>query len=402
MRAVFCKKMINKIETPKTVAIYVHWPFCLSLCPYCDFNSHVRENINYMHWQSSLIKELKHYAKFTGKRIVKSIFFGGGTPSLMPPSIVDKIINEIEKLFYIDKNIEITLEANPTSAESYKFKEFSRAGINRVSLGVQALNDDALNFLGRNHSLLEAEKAIDIIGSTFARYSFDLIYNRPNQSIDMCVSELQKAIKMAKNHLSVYQLTIEPGTPFYLLLARGALKLPDEGTSASLYEITQEVLSDVGMDAYEISNHASYGEACRHNLVYWQYGDYIGIGPGAHGRITINGAIYATRQHRAPEIWLSRVEENGHATQTHQALDTNSIINEMIMMGLRVTEGIDEQNFLNRTGIKLKNAINGEVSKRLQEGGFIIHDSNKLLATFSGRQRLDSVISSLLNKANVY
>ena len=400
MKAVFYKKMVDKIETPKTVAIYIHWPFCLSLCPYCDFNSHVRDNINYIQWQTSLVKELRYYARITGKRVVKSIFFGGGTPSLMPPSIVEKIINEIEKLFNINTNTEITLEANPTSAESNRFKEFARAGINRVSLGVQALDDDALNFLGRNHTLLEAEKAIDMTGSTFDRYSFDLIYNRPKQSVEMWVNELQKAIKMARNHISVYQLTIEPGTPFYLLLARGALKLPNEGTSASLYEITQEVLSNAGMYAYEISNHASPGEACRHNLVYWQYGDYIGIGPGAHGRITINGSIYATRQHRAPEIWLRRVEENGHATQTHQPLDTNSVINEMIIMGLRVSNGIDAQNFLNRTGTKLNNIIDSDASKRLQEGGFIIHDSSKLLATFSGRQRLDSVISSLLNKPN--
>ena len=257
--------------------------------------------------------------------------------------------------------------------------KFSRAGINRVSLGVQALNDDALNFLGRNHSLLEAEKAIDIIGSTFARYSFDLIYNRPNQSIDMWVSELQKAIKMARNHLSVYQLTIEPGTPFYLLLARGALKLPDEGTSASLYEITQEVLSDVGMDAYEISNHASYGEACRHNLVYWQYGDYIGIGPGAHGRITINGAIYATRQHRAPEIWLSRVEENGHATQTHQALDTNSIIKKKIESSLNqnlniifcIGEKLKDKN-KGKTFSVLRNQIRSSISKKFKINKIII------------------------------
>jgi len=389
--------MVEEIATPKTIAIYVHWPFCLSLCPYCDFNSHVRDNIDYIQWQKSLVKELKYYAKITGKRDVKSVFFGGGTPSLMPPSIVEEVINEIANLFNVNQNTEITLEANPTSAESNKFKEFARAGINRVSLGVQALNDDALNFLGRNHNLLEAEKAIDIIGSTFDRYSFDLIYNRPNQSVNMWVNELQKAIKIAKNHLSVYQLTIEPGTPFYLLLARGALKLPNEDISAALYEITQEILSDAGMEAYEISNHASPGEACRHNLVYWQYGDYIGIGPGAHGRVTVNGRIYATRQHRAPEIWLRRVEENGHATQTYQSLDRNSVINEMIIMGLRISKGIDAQNFLNRTGTSLKNIIDQEASRRLQKGGFIIHDNSKLLATYSGRQRLDSVISSLIN-----
>jgi len=389
--------MADPIATPDTLAIYVHWPFCRSLCPYCDFNSHVSEHIDHARWRTALLRELEHYAEIAGPRRVTSIFFGGGTPSLMAPDTAAAVIEAVAHQFTLSEDVEITLEANPTSVEAARLAAFADAGVNRVSLGIQALDNDALAFLGRTHSAEEATTAIEVAADTFERYSFDLIYARPSQSVEMWRRELEHAIGLTRGHISAYQLTIEQGTPFYLAHARGDLDLPGDAVAAALYETTQEVLADAGMPAYEISNHAAPGQACRHNLAYWRYRDYAGIGPGAHGRITVGGNIYATRQHRAPEIWLRRVEDHGHATQTHEPLDTQSVIAELAVMGLRLSGGISAANFHARAGVTLDEVIDPAALQRLADGGFIVHDSNGLRATPAGRQRLDAVIAALFS-----
>ncbi len=387
--------MVEPIATPDTLAVYVHWPFCRSLCPYCDFNSHLSDQVDHGRWRDALIRELDHYAEIAGPRRVTSIFFGGGTPSLMEPDTAAAVIQAIAGHFTVDVDVEITLEANPTSVEAARLAAFAGAGINRVSLGVQALDNDALAFLGRTHSAEEAIAAIEAAADMFQRYSFDLIYTRPDQSVDSWRRELERAIGLARGHISVYQLTIEPGTPFYLAHAKGDLGLPDEDTAAALFEITQEVLAGAGMPAYEISNHTAPGQACRHNLAYWQYRDYAGIGPGAHGRLTVAGKIHATRQHRAPEIWLRRAEELGHATQTNEPLGPQTVIDEMAVMGLRLSSGIDAANFRARAGVALDEAIDAAVVRRLEAGGFIVRDDEGLRATPAGRQRLDAVAAAL-------
>ena len=389
--------MAEPIATPDSLAVYAHWPFCRSLCPYCDFNSHVSDHIDHRRWRDALLRELEHYAEIAGPRRVTSIFFGGGTPSLMEPETAAAIIESIARQFTLSDDVEITLEANPTSAEAARLAAFAAAGINRVSLGVQALDNDVLAFLGRTHSAEDAIAAIEAAADTFERYSFDLIYTRPGQSADMWHRELERAIALTRGHISVYQLTIEPGTPFYLAQARGDLQLPDEDTAAALFEITQEVLAGAGMAAYEISNHAAPEQACRHNLAYWQYGDYAGIGPGAHGRLTVAGNIHATRQHRAPEIWLRRVEELGHATQTNAPLGTQAVIDELAVMGLRLAGGIDAANFRTRAGVPLDEAVDAAALRRLEEGGFIVRDQDGLRATPAGRQRLDAVAAALFS-----
>lgn len=389
--------MADPIATPDTLAIYVHWPFCRSLCPYCDFNSHVSEQVDHARWRTALLRELEHYAGVAGSRRVTSIFFGGGTPSLMAPDTAAAVIEAVAHRFTLSEDAEITLEANPTSVEAAHLAAFAEAGVNRVSLGVQALDNDALAFLGRTHSAEDALTAIEAAANTFERYSFDLIYTRPGQSVETWRRELELAIGLTRGHISVYQLTIEQGTPFYLAHARGDLDLPGDAVSAALYETTQEMLADAGMPAYEISNHAAPGQACRHNLTYWQYRDYAGIGPGAHGRVAVAGKIYATRQHRAPEIWLRRVEDHGHATQTHEPLDTQSVISELAVMGLRLSGGIGAADFHARAGVALDEVVDPAALQRLGDGGFIVHDSDGLRATPAGRQRLDAVIAALFS-----
>lgn len=387
--------MADTIATPDTLAVYVHWPFCRSLCPYCDFNSHVSAQIDHARWRAALVRELDHYAEMAGPRRITSIFFGGGTPSLMAPETAAALIEAIAERFTLDEEVEITLEANPTSTEAARLTAFADAGVNRVSLGVQALDDGALKFLGRTHSAADAISAIQLAAETFKRYSFDLIYARPGQTIAQWQDELTQAIALARGHLSLYQLTIEQGTPFFLAHARGDLDMPDDGVSAALFETTQDMMAAAGMPAYEISNHAAPGQECRHNMAYWRYRDYIGIGPGAHGRITADSKIHATRQHRAPEIWLRRVEDHGHATQTNEPLDTQSVVAELAVMGLRVTDGIEADNFRARAGITLDEVIDPAVVKRLQEAELIVYDSAGLRATPAGLQRLDAVIAAL-------
>jgi len=377
-------------------ALYVHWPFCLAKCPYCDFNSHVRGGVDHGRWRAALVRELDHYAAETGGRRLTSIFFGGGTPSLMAPKTVGAVIERAAQRWRFAEDIEITLEANPTSVEAGKFAGFRAAGINRVSLGVQALNDADLRFLGRQHSAAEAKAAVDIARRQFARYSFDLIYARPGQSISAWRAELAEALQLAGDHLSVYQLTIEPETAFGAAYRRGELPVADEDTAAALFELTQEILEDAGMPAYEISNHARAGAESRHNLTYWRYGDYVGIGPGAHGRLTLGGGKFATRQHRAPEAWVAAVERAGHATQQRDAVGAEDRLAELLMMGLRTTAGVRRARIAAETGLSLEAALDPARLRRLVAGGFLALDTESLRATAAGRQRLNAVLADLL------
>jgi putative oxygen-independent coproporphyrinogen III oxidase len=377
-------------------ALYIHWPFCLSKCPYCDFNSHVRESIEHERWRGALLRELDRYADETPGRTLTSIFFGGGTPSLMPPATVGALIERAAARWSFDPAIEITLEANPTSVEAGRFAGFHAAGVNRVSLGVQALNDADLRFLGRGHSAAEARAAVALAARQFGRFSFDLIYARPGQTAQAWRSELGAALGMAGEHLSVYQLTIEPGTVFAGAHRRGELAVPPEETGAALYELTQEMLSAAGLPAYEISNHARPGAECRHNLTYWRYGDYVGVGPGAHGRLTLEGAKWALRQHRAPEAWLDAVENDGHATRGRTAVPAGERLAEMLMMGLRLAEGVPLARIRDETGRDLDEALDPAALRRLTEAGFLSVDQERLSATPAGRQRLNAVLGALL------
>jgi len=378
------------------LALYVHWPFCKSKCPYCDFNSHVRASIDEARWRAALLKDLEHYAALTRGRSVTSIFFGGGTPSLMSAATVGAVIERAAALWRLDPDIEITLEGNPTSVEAARFRDFRAAGINRVSLGVQALEDSALKFLGRGHDVREALAALDVARQTFDRFSFDLIYARPGQTVAAWEQELDRAIGLAGEHLSVYQLTIEAGTAFAPAHARGDFTLPDEDTQAALYETTLARLEAAGLPAYEISNHARPGAECRHNLVYWRYGDYVGVGPGAHGRLTLEDTRVATRQHRAPETWLDAVERVGHGGEDPVALTPAEQRDELVMMGLRLAEGISRTRLRERLGCELDTALDTERLAALVGAGFIELNDERLVATSAGRQRLNAVLASLL------
>ena len=381
---------------PGGFALYLHWPFCRSKCPYCDFNSHVRERIDEARWRRALIAELDHYAAETTGRALDSIFFGGGTPSLMAPETVASLIERARKHWAFAPGIEITLEANPTSVEATRFEGFAAAGVNRVSLGLQSLDDASLRFLGRQHSAAEARAALAVAQRRFARVSFDLIYARPGQTLAAWTAELGAALELAGDHLSLYQLTIEPGTGFEGAVARGDFTVPDEATQAALYEATQAHLEAAGLPAYEISNHARPGEECRHNLVYWRYGDYVGAGPGAHGRLTFAGRKWATRQHRAPEAWLAEVEAKGHATRQRDAIAPPERVSEMLMMGLRLTEGVSLARLAAEAGADPEAIIAEPRIARMIEGGFLRRDVQRLVATKAGRQRLDAVLAALI------
>jgi oxygen-independent coproporphyrinogen-3 oxidase len=389
--------------------VYIHWPFCLSKCPYCDFNSHVRETIDQARWRRALLTEMDHYAAVTPGRRVTSLFFGGGTPSLMEPETVAAVIARAGENWALAPDVEITLEANPTSVEAGRFAAYRAAGVNRVSLGVQAFDNDALAFLGRQHSAAEALDAIEIARAHFPRWSFDLIAARPGQTTGAWRSELARALAQEPGHLSVYQLTIEPGTAFHGAQRRGELSMPDEETGAVLFEATQELLDRAGLPAYEISNHARPGQECRHNLTYWRYGDYLGIGPGAHGRVTLTGRgggpggvrddapgeKFATRQHRAPEAWLEAVERHGHATRARDGITKESRLEELLMMGLRLTEGVGRAAFRRETGRAVEELLNPEKLAMLIEGGFLELDEAGLRATAEGRLRLNAVLGRL-------
>jgi putative oxygen-independent coproporphyrinogen III oxidase len=375
--------------------IYVHWPFCLSKCPYCDFNSHVREQVEHERWRRALLAELDHYAALVPGRRVTSIFFGGGTPSLMEPATAGAVIERVARHWPVAADLEVTLEANPTSAEAGRFRGFRAAGVNRLSLGVQALDDPALRFLGRRHDGAEALGAIALAARHFERFSFDLIYARPGQDEAAWRAELGRAVDLAAGHLSVYQLTIEEGTKFHALHGRGELVLPDEDTAAALYEATQEVLEAAGLPAYEISNHARPGQESRHNLTYWRYGDYVGVGPGAHGRLTLDGVKRATRAHRAPEIWLERVERHGHGGHEPETIPAEARLEEVLMMGLRLAEGVSRRRLVEETGLDAPDAVDPGALARLSAAGFVELTPTHLRATAAGRQRLNAVLAAL-------
>jgi putative oxygen-independent coproporphyrinogen III oxidase len=384
-----------RVQDP-ALAIYVHWPFCLSKCPYCDFNSHVRDTVDHDRWRTALLAELDHYADRTPGRAVTSIFFGGGTPSLMQPSTAAAVIERVAQRWTIAPGVEITLEANPSSVESARFADLAAAGVNRVSLGVQALDDASLAFLGRRHNATEALAALAVAKRQFARTSFDLIYARPGQSVADWRIELERALEEGTEHLSVYQLTIEEGTKFATLAARGELDMPDEETQAVLYETTQEILQAAGLPAYEISNHARPGAESRHNLTYWRYGDYVGIGPGAHGRLTVDGRKLATRAHKAPEIWLDRVAAKGHGAHADVDVTMAERGDELLMMGLRLTEGVSRARLRDQLGADVDTLLDRTKLGRLVEAGFLALDECNLRATAAGRQRLNAVLASLL------
>jgi putative oxygen-independent coproporphyrinogen III oxidase len=373
--------------------IYIHWPFCAAKCPYCDFNSHVRKSVDQSRWLSAIRLELKNNAIRTKGRTVNTIFFGGGTPSLMEPETVAGIIKEIAKLWVLALDIEISLEANPTSVEAQKFSDFRKAGINRISMGIQSLRNDDLKALGRMHSVNEARKAFDIAKDNFERVSFDLIYARQGQSKFDWEIELKEASSMAVDHLSLYQLTIEDGTRFGDLYERGNLKgMPNDSLAADMYDITQEVTLQNDMPAYEISNHAIEGAESRHNLIYWRYGDYIGVGPGAHGRISENGNKIATTTIENPENWLRGVELNGTSTIDDEVINHIDQASEYLMMSLRLIEGVDMERYKKISGVALDNKL---IDKNI-ENGLITVINNNLIATQPGRIILNTLIKDLL------
>ncbi|MGH7045225.1 MAG: radical SAM family heme chaperone HemW [Stellaceae bacterium] len=383
-------------ERESQLAVYVHWPFCHSKCPYCDFNSHVRDSVDGRRWTRALLAELDHQAEFLPGREVGSVFFGGGTPSLMAPETVAALLERVHRHWRVAADIEITLEANPNSAEAARFRAFAAAGVNRLSLGVQALDPAALRFLGRAHGRAEAIAALELAHDNFARFSFDLIYARPGQSLADWRRELGEALGLAGDHLSLYQLTIEPGTSFATLARRGALVPADEDTTVALFEMTQECLAARGLPAYEISNHARPGAECRHNLAYWRYRDYAGIGPGAHGRLSFGGVKHATHQHRLPERWLAAVETTGTGLDETTAIRRETAVEEMLMMGLRLVAGVTRADLEHLAGTSLEILL-GPGLARLIEGGFVTLDKERLSATDAGRQRLNAVLACLLS-----
>ncbi len=379
------------------LALYVHWPFCLSKCPYCDFNSHVRESVDQARWRGALLRELDHVAALLPGATVTSVFFGGGTPSLMPPETAAAVIDRAAARWTLAPDAEITLEANPTSTEAARLKDFRAAGVNRVSLGVQALDDDALRFLGREHDTAEARQAVALAQRVMPRSSFDLIYARPGQTAAAWRAELTEALSFAGDHLSLYQLTIEKGTPFWRQEREGAFTLPDDDTARSLYDLTQEATEAAGFAAYEVSNHARGGDACRHNLAYWRYDDYVGIGPGAHGRIRpVGEGRHATRQHAGPESWLAAVERDGHGTAEARSIDPDEQAREMVMMGLRLSEGVSEAHLTQRTGCDPDRVIDRDGLVRLVEAGYLERRDGRLRATSTGRPLLNSLLIELL------
>ncbi|WP_428487595.1 radical SAM family heme chaperone HemW [Rhodopila sp.] len=378
------------------LALYIHWPFCLAKCPYCDFNSHVRDRIDQDRFAAALRRELATEADRLGRRRLTSVFFGGGTPSLMRPATVAALLDDAARLFDPEDNLEITLEANPTSVEASRLAGFRAAGVNRISVGIQSLDADALRMLGREHSVTEAIAALTLARALFPRVSFDLIYARPGQSRDAWRAELQAALAIAADHLSLYQLTIEPGTRFEALHRQGRVILPDEDLAAELYRTTEAACAEAGLLAYEISNYAVSGGESRHNLTYWRYQDYAGIGPGAHGRIMLNGTLHATRRHRAPEAWAERVERLGHGLTTDDPVPTAERAREALLMGLRLTEGIDLARFHARTGQSVQASVNQVMLAAVIEEGYIRQTADRLIATPEGRLRLDALLSALV------
>jgi len=377
--------------------IYIHWPFCAAKCPYCDFNSHVRRaGVDEARYARAFAGEMRYLAPHIGRREISSIFIGGGTPSLMTPQTLEAILKAVTDYWHVATNAEITLEANPSSADAANFRAYQSIGINRLSLGVQALNDAALKQLGRLHDVAQAMQAIELARQVFPRLSFDLIYARPDQEIKDWQAELEQAINLAADHLSLYQLTIEDGTPFQRQYARGKLLLPTDEKAASLYALTQEITEKRGLPAYEISNHASKGAQSQHNLLYWRYGEYAGFGPGAHGRFIEAGRDSKMRRvtmmERQPERWLTQVETTGNGIVGEEYLKAEEQGDEMLLMGLRLHEGLDLVAYEQLAGKRLDGAKLGE----LQQAGLVeMADNTHIRATQQGRVVLDHIITQL-------
>jgi len=373
--------------------LYLHWPFCQSKCPYCDFNSHVSASIDQGRWERAYLSEIDRIGALTQGRVLNTVFFGGGTPSLMDPELVAAVLDRVTKTWPMVNDPEITLEANPGSVEAGRFRAFRDAGVNRVSMGVQALNDGDLRRLGRMHSVAEAEAAFDIARSTFDRVSFDLIYGRQDQTATDWSAELRRALAMAVDHVSLYQLTIEPGTAFGDRFAKGGLRgLPSEDLAADLYEITQDLCGEAGLAAYEVSNHATEGSESRHNLIYWRAGDYAGIGPGAHGRLTLNGRRWATECPKPPGSWLHSVEREGSGDLPPAALTGEDRAQEYLLMGLRLTEGLS----LARLGGMTGTVLAPEKLGPLIDLGLVEADGDSLRTTPAGRMVLNGVLRALV------
>jgi len=383
------------VSTPQDNAfgVYVHWPFCLSKCPYCDFNSHVRHApVDEARYVRAFAAEIAATAQRVPDRTVSSIFFGGGTPSLMQPQSIAGILDAIARHWSVDPQVEVTLEANPTSVEATRFAGYRRAGVNRVSLGVQALDDASLKSLGRLHTAQEALDAVAIARNTFGRFSFDLIYARPQQTPQDWAAELRRALAEGAEHQSLYQLTIEADTPFAALYAAGKIATPDEDTARALFDVTREVSEAHGLPPYEVSNHARQGAECRHNLVYWRGHEYAGIGPGAHGRLDIGSRRYATATEKRPEAWLMRVEADGNGLITDEALTAEERADEFLLMGLRLAEGIDPARYEAIAGRALDS---GRIAVLASEGVVDITPMGRLRVTREGFPVLDAVVADL-------
>lgn len=376
-------------------ALYIHWPFCLKKCPYCDFNSHVRDEVDTDTWLQALLADMRYEASVAANGPLTSIFFGGGTPSLMPPALVAALLGEAKELWGFAQDIEITLEANPSSVEAARFAALASAGVNRVSLGVQALDDAALRFLARLHGVEEALRALDVAQGHFSRVSFDLIYGRPGQSLDDWDEELRRALAFGTEHLSLYQLTIEAGTRFATDLRLGRFTMPDDDRQADLFALTRVVTSGAGLSAYEVSNHARPGAESRHNLTYWRYGDYMGIGPGAHGR---RGGV-ATVRHRKPENWLTAVANTGHGLSEARTLGNQEAAGEALMMGLRLVEGVDLTMLEKRFGSSLWTVLDQDKVRLLARLNLVHRTGDRIMLTDAGAPLLDAVLGELMRPA---
>ena len=374
------------------LALYIHWPFCVSKCPYCDFNSHVRDQVDNDAWRGALLADMAHEAALTRGRRVTSIFFGGGTPSLMPPALVADLIAAADRHWGLSVDVEITLEANPNSVEAARFADLGAAGVNRVSLGLQALDDEALQFLGRAHGVDEGLAALTTAQRVFDRVSFDLIYARPGQSEADWEAELARALGYGTGHLSLYQLTIEPGTRFATLVAQGKLTPADPDHGATLYELTQAMTGAAGIPAYEISNHARPGQESRHNLTYWRYGDYVGIGPGAHGRRTGQ----ATMRHKKPENWMSAVARNGHGAQSEEPLAGEDRAREALLMGLRLGEGVDLDRIAALSGLSAPQLVDERAIAQLIDIGLLHRQGPRLQVAAAGMLLLDAILPEIV------
>jgi oxygen-independent coproporphyrinogen-3 oxidase len=386
--------------TSKDLSIYIHWPFCKSKCPYCDFNSHVRDTISYELWLKSYLNEIEFFKSTIQGKYIKSIFFGGGTPSLMPPFIVKGIIDKIAEFGIIDDQTEITIEANPTSSEAENFEGYKASGVNRLSIGVQALRENDLKFLGREHNVQEAKQVINFGSKIFERFSFDLIYARPEQTLKDWQQELKEAVSMAASHISLYQLTIEKGTPFYKMYKEKKFTLPENELASELFSLTNDFLSKQGFSHYEVSNYARRGEESRHNICYWQYDDYLGIGPGAHSRISYedNGQWYmqAFSHIARPEGWLKQVEEKSSGIQSYNKLSNDEILSEILLMGLRLKDGINDKNFRKFFNKDIIEALNPTKLEYLKNKNLIEYSPQYIRPTPLGASLLNSVLLELI------